>query len=118
LAALRDLRGGGGQGCGAGHVAKGDSLTPKISPTHEVVDLGDSWVAWLEARISLDETGQLIQTDTAVEIKNINSRWSDQPIAARRSVSSNADCIVTIPVKRWADKKGLTSCRLASELAL
>jgi tetratricopeptide (TPR) repeat protein len=41
-------------------LAKGDSLTPKISPTNEAVDLGDSWVAWLEARISLDEAGQLI----------------------------------------------------------
>jgi tetratricopeptide (TPR) repeat protein len=44
-------------------LAKGDSLTPKISPTHEGVDLGDSWVAWLEARISLDEAGQLIPLD-------------------------------------------------------
>lgn len=42
-------------------LAKGDSLTPKISPTHEAVDLGDSWVAWLEARISLDEAATLIQ---------------------------------------------------------
>jgi serine/threonine protein kinase len=41
-------------------LAKGDSLTPKIASTHEAVDLGDSWVAWLEARISLDEAGQLI----------------------------------------------------------
>jgi tetratricopeptide (TPR) repeat protein len=50
-------------------LAKGDSLTPKISPTHETVDLGDPWVAWLEARISLDEAGQLIQPDTVIEAK-------------------------------------------------
>ena len=48
-------------------LAKGDALTPKISPTHEAVDLGDPWVASLEARISLDEAGQLIQPDTAVQ---------------------------------------------------
>ena len=42
-------------------LAKGNLLTPKISPTHEAVDLGDPWVAWLEARISLDEATALIQ---------------------------------------------------------
>jgi tetratricopeptide (TPR) repeat protein len=41
-------------------LAKGDSLTPNVLHSHEAVDLGDSWVAWLEARISLDEAGQLI----------------------------------------------------------
>ena len=48
-------------------LAKGDSLTPKISPAHQAVDLGDPWLAWLEARISLDEAGQLIQPETAVQ---------------------------------------------------
>jgi tetratricopeptide (TPR) repeat protein len=48
-------------------LARGDSLTPKISPANQAVDLGDSWVAWVEARISLDEAGQLIQPDTAVQ---------------------------------------------------
>jgi len=40
---------------------KGDSLTPNISPSNDHVDLGDSWVAWLFARISLDEATALIQ---------------------------------------------------------
>jgi serine/threonine protein kinase len=44
-------------------LAKGNSLAPKISPIHEAVDLGDSWVAWIEARTSLDEAGQLIPPD-------------------------------------------------------
>jgi serine/threonine protein kinase len=39
----------------------GDSLTPNILPSHEAVDLGDSWVAWLLARISLDEATALIR---------------------------------------------------------
>ena len=39
---------------------KGDSLTPNISPSRESVDLGDSWMAWLMARISLDEATALI----------------------------------------------------------
>src|SRR5436190_230771 len=47
---------------------KGDSLTPSILPSHQAVDLGDSWGAWLVARISLDEAAALIQpaskTDT------------------------------------------------------
>ena len=42
---------------------KGNSLTPKISPTDKAVDLGDSWVAWLEARISLDEAEGLMKSD-------------------------------------------------------
>jgi tetratricopeptide (TPR) repeat protein len=40
---------------------KGDSLTPNILPSHQPVDLGDSWVAWLLARISLDEATVLMQ---------------------------------------------------------
>jgi serine/threonine protein kinase/uncharacterized protein HemY len=39
---------------------KGDSLT-NILRSHEAVDLGESWVAWLVARISLDEATALIQ---------------------------------------------------------
>jgi tetratricopeptide (TPR) repeat protein len=42
-------------------LAKGDSLTPSILPTQEAVDLGDSWVAGLFARVSLDEAAALIQ---------------------------------------------------------
>jgi hypothetical protein len=48
-------------------LANGELLTPKISPAHEAVDLRDSWVAWLEARISLDEAGKLIPLDTVTK---------------------------------------------------
>ena len=48
-------------------LAKGESLTPNILHSHVSADIGDAWVAWLEARISLDEAGQLIQPDTAVQ---------------------------------------------------
>ncbi len=43
---------------------KGDSLTPDISHSPEPVDLGDSWTAWLEARISLNEADALIQSSS------------------------------------------------------
>ena len=46
---------------------KGDSLTPNISPSDERVDLGDSWTAWLLARISLDEATALIQPASRTE---------------------------------------------------
>jgi tetratricopeptide (TPR) repeat protein len=48
-------------------LGKGESLTPKISPERESVDLGDSWVAWLEARISLDEAAGLIQSSSTTQ---------------------------------------------------
>lgn len=50
-------------------LVKGDSLTPRISSAKDNVDLGDSWVAWLFARITLDEAGQLIQPDTVIDGK-------------------------------------------------
>jgi serine/threonine protein kinase/tetratricopeptide (TPR) repeat protein len=46
---------------------KGDSLTPSILPSHQAVDLGDSWGAWLVARISLDEATALIQPASKTE---------------------------------------------------
>jgi len=46
---------------------KGDSLTPNILPSHQAVDLGDSWVAWVLARISLDEATALIQPASKTE---------------------------------------------------
>jgi tetratricopeptide (TPR) repeat protein len=46
---------------------KGNSLTPNISPSDKHVDLGDSWVAWLLARISLDEAAALIQPASNTE---------------------------------------------------
>ncbi|HXA45096.1 MAG TPA: serine/threonine-protein kinase, partial [Candidatus Angelobacter sp.] len=42
-------------------LAEGNTLAPGISHTNGAVDLGDSWVAWLFARITLDEAGQLIE---------------------------------------------------------
>jgi hypothetical protein len=38
----------------------GESLTPNILPSQKTADLGVSWVAWLQARISLDEAIALI----------------------------------------------------------
>jgi tetratricopeptide (TPR) repeat protein len=43
-------------------LTNGNSLAPRVS-TDRPVDLGDSWIAWLFARISLDEAGQLIPLD-------------------------------------------------------
>jgi tetratricopeptide (TPR) repeat protein len=48
-------------------LAKGRSLTPNDFHSHEVVDLGDPWMAWLEARISLDEAAALIQPSSKTE---------------------------------------------------
>jgi serine/threonine protein kinase/tetratricopeptide (TPR) repeat protein len=50
-------------------LASGDSLAPRISSAQDAVDLGDSWAAWLFARILLDEAGQLIQPETIIEAK-------------------------------------------------
>ena len=44
-------------------LARGDALAPGILPENGAVDLGESWVAWLMARISLDEAARLIQSD-------------------------------------------------------
>ncbi len=49
-------------------VADGDAAAPEFSLEHE--DLGDSWVAWLMARISLDEATKLIQTGSTTENPN------------------------------------------------
>jgi serine/threonine protein kinase len=43
-------------------LAKGDVLTPNIFATLDNADIGESWVAWLFARISLDEAAALIQS--------------------------------------------------------
>jgi serine/threonine protein kinase len=44
-------------------LAGGDAATPGLSPEHD--DLGQSWMAWLMARISLDEAAALIQSGRA-----------------------------------------------------
>lgn len=43
-------------------LSAGDALAPKLQPGHEPVDIGEAWVAWLFARISLDEASTLIQS--------------------------------------------------------
>jgi len=48
-------------------LATGDTLTPNHLPGHDPVDLGESWVAWLFARISLDEASTLIQSTSSNE---------------------------------------------------
>ncbi len=54
-------------------LAKGDALAPGIPPASKSVDLGDSWVAWLMARITLDEATALIQSGSSTH------RSSDRP---------------------------------------
>jgi hypothetical protein len=46
---------------------KGDALAPAISSDRSADDLGDSWVAWLMARISLDEATKLIENGATVD---------------------------------------------------
>ena len=41
------------------------ALAPAIPPARGAVDLGESWVAWLIARISLDEAAALIRPESA-----------------------------------------------------
>jgi tetratricopeptide (TPR) repeat protein len=41
-------------------LVKGEALAPSIPPGHDAEDIGESWVAWLIARISLDEAAVLI----------------------------------------------------------
>jgi Flp pilus assembly protein TadD len=41
-------------------LARGDALAPRAE------DLGESWVAWLMARISLDEARRLIQIGSTI----------------------------------------------------
>jgi len=42
-------------------LASGDQAAPKFSPEQGTKDLGESWIAWLFARISLDEATTLMQ---------------------------------------------------------
>jgi serine/threonine protein kinase/Tfp pilus assembly protein PilF len=48
---------------------KGGKLAPAIPAGGETEDLGESWVAWLMARISLDEAAALIQSASATSEK-------------------------------------------------
>ena len=42
-------------------LASGDKLAPKLPLERDNLDLGESWVAWIMARISLDEATKLTQ---------------------------------------------------------
>jgi tetratricopeptide (TPR) repeat protein len=42
-------------------LAKGEALVPGIMPQNVAEDPGDTWLAWLYPRITLDEAGALIQ---------------------------------------------------------
>jgi serine/threonine protein kinase len=53
-------------------LAKGNALAPRISSAQDTVDLGDSWVAWLFARITLNEAFALIQPASPTE-RNSNN---------------------------------------------
>jgi serine/threonine protein kinase len=48
-------------------LAKGDTLAPRVSPDSGTDDLGDSWVAWLMARILLDEATALVNPGASAE---------------------------------------------------
>ena len=51
-------------------LAKGNSLAPSVIHSHGVIDFGDPWMAWLEARISLDEAATLIGPASETESKS------------------------------------------------
>jgi serine/threonine protein kinase len=48
-------------------LAKGNTLAPRISPESGAEDLGESWVAWLMARISLDEAAAQVNAGSSAE---------------------------------------------------
>ena len=48
----------------------GDALAPRISSESGPVDLGESWVAWLMARITLDEADALIDSASLAASKS------------------------------------------------
>jgi len=48
-------------------LANGETLAPNISPERGAVDLGESWVAWTMARVSLDEATKLIRAASTTD---------------------------------------------------
>lgn len=48
-------------------LAEGDALAPELLPENNSADLGESWVAWLIARISLDEATKLMPTASVAD---------------------------------------------------
>jgi serine/threonine protein kinase/tetratricopeptide (TPR) repeat protein len=63
-------------------LAKGDTLAPHTSPQPGPEDLGASWVAWLMARISLDEATALVAAGSSAEGNSIAERGTPPPAAA------------------------------------
>jgi tetratricopeptide (TPR) repeat protein len=49
-------------------LGKGDALAPAIPAGAEAEDLGESWVAWLMARVSLDEAAALMHPASATNV--------------------------------------------------
>jgi hypothetical protein len=47
-------------------LGKGDALAPGLSP-EKGTDLGESWVAWIMARVSLNEATKLIQAGATLK---------------------------------------------------
>ncbi len=52
-------------------LAKGELLAPVDLPAHEAEDPGNAWMAWLFARVSLDEADVLIASDSANHINTV-----------------------------------------------
>jgi serine/threonine protein kinase/tetratricopeptide (TPR) repeat protein len=50
-------------------LAKGDTLAPPIMPPSIAEDPGNAWLAWLYARISLDEATALVESPAAAQGK-------------------------------------------------
>lgn len=48
-------------------LAKGDALAPRPMPEKVAEDLGDAWLGWLFARVSLDEAATLIQPKSTLD---------------------------------------------------
>ena len=48
-------------------LGKGDALAPAFSPEKGADDLGESWVAWVMARVSIDEATKLIQAGSTLK---------------------------------------------------
>jgi serine/threonine protein kinase len=51
-------------------LAQGDASAPEFFTDQDASDLGESWVAWLIARISLDEAAKLIRTGSTTDTSN------------------------------------------------
>src|SRR4030095_8538123 len=50
-----------------GMIANGEKLAPTVMPASVAEDMGDAWLAWLYARIQLDEATALIGPASPIE---------------------------------------------------